>query len=1540
MKKMLLISTVLFLLAAITYGQASAISRAGKSSQRYQAKTTIGTLQHINSTSINKTSQNNNPAVNPILPNSPVTWVTNWSFLQSSGTYTAISGGTVLGTTANDENVFGPYNIGFNFEYNGTVYTQFSVATNGFIGLGGAVVTTSALPISGTGSNNVISALGIDLKGQTGSTLQYLMTGSSPARTLVVQWTNYMKGTTIGTGDIFNFQIKLTETSNSIAFVYNAFTVNGTNGTVQVGLRGASSADYNNRAVTTGTWAASTAGTSNTASCRLRTATKPANGQTYTWTPLVCNNINTFPYNENFSATLNPCWSITQVALTGLWTMATSINYPDLVPIVTLSPQSGTHLAKFDSYNFVANTSSRLATVTFDFTTLTSPSVEFYMAQDAEYTNLDMVEIQASINGGASWTTVSTPFYRYNTSFTAPGWQKYTAYLPAYAGTNNVKLAFLATSLYGNMMAIDNVTVKQGLTDDVGTAGIFAPTKLPKGQAYKWWSFIKNYGPNTETFDVDTKLRVNTTPTVTTTNTVTALTFNSLKTLSGSYSLSSYASGSSFDILNQTKLATDQNTSNDIFINSARACTTDTVYAWDDGVAEGSVGYNTGLGWLGQVYYLSVQDTLTSITIQWGTLPLSVAGNSLEIYNIVGGVPTTKFGDIVTGINLTTANQNATITYKPTSPIILPAGAYWIGAHQSVAAAGTYLLSTDETDLTTDNFLTGFAFYSGDGAAWTDYATSGLNSINRIRPNFANIIGVFVANPTNFTATPASSSAIDLSWALNANSNNVLVAWNTTNTFGTPSGGAYVAGSTISGVGTGTVLQFNNYTTFHHGSLSSNTVYYYKVWSYNGSVYSGGTTANAQTFCAETPAPWTENFELATFPPSCWDINSGSAVWARSIAASGYGTGTASAFADFFSTSGATPFALFSLPFNGGTLAAPMLSFDYAYATYATEVDEMDVYYSIDGGLTFLPLFAMPGGPTGILNTGGVSTTAFVPTAAQWRTQTRILPLGTNMVAFNAISAYGNNLYLDNIKIIEGPLHDVGIGSLNPVDVFQAGTFSPVATISNFAGSTETFPVTMTIGSYMSTKTVTALGPGLSQLVTFDPWSAPIGTYTMTVTTNLSGDLVPANNTASKAIKVMTLNKEVYGYTTFTATDNGPIKFNLNNPGTITEIVNDYPATYPGAGTWANGTWYAAIYSAATPFNLVTFNTTTGARTVVGNMGVNINAMSYNTLDSKMYGAGYDGTNSALYTINLTTGVASLVGTIGTQLIINMAINNAGVCYATDLSSDVLGKINLATGAFTAVGPIGFGANYAQDMEFDRGTGELYMAAYGSTGQLRWVDQTTGNTMLIGDFQYGSEVTGFAIPYSTTKTLNLSSVLLEGLYNGLGIMNKAYDENGPHFQADTADMITVELHNNLNYANIKYSTPAALSTTGTSTVLIPSEWGDNYYLTIKHRNSIETTSALPVDFSGAIISYAFDTQAQAYGSNMGLMIDGSAVIFAGDEDQSGLVDGTDLSDIGNLADAAIGGYLPQDINGDGLVDGGDLSAAGNNSDYAIGAVLP
>lgn len=213
------------------------------------------------------------------LPTGP-TAASGYTFAQSAGTYTAISGGTVLATSCDDNN-YNANAIPFAFNYNGTNYTQFSVNCNGFLALG-ATVAGSYAPISGGASNNVIVAMGMDQQTNAASSdLRYETLGSAPNRVLVVQWNNFRNYNQAG--DSYNYQIRLHETSNLVEVVYGAFTKNATARTPQVGIRGASNADYSNR--TGSDWSASTAGGANNATMTLNTAALPASGQTYAWTP-------------------------------------------------------------------------------------------------------------------------------------------------------------------------------------------------------------------------------------------------------------------------------------------------------------------------------------------------------------------------------------------------------------------------------------------------------------------------------------------------------------------------------------------------------------------------------------------------------------------------------------------------------------------------------------------------------------------------------------------------------------------------------------------------------------------------------------------------------------------------------------------------------------------------------------------------------------------------------------------------------------------------------------------------------------------------------------------------------------------------------------------------------------------------------------------------------------------------------------------------------------------------------------------------------
>ena len=209
--------------------------------------------------------------------------VSAYSFGSSAATYTEISAGTLLGSGTIDDNVYNANSIGFTFTYNGIAYSQFSVNANGFIAMG-ATVVSSYYAISGGTSNNVISAGNEDLKGNTGATLRYELSGSAPNQVLTIQWKDFRH---YNATDSYNFQIKLFETTNAIQFVYGAYTKDATSRTEQIGLRGSSSADFNNRSTTTD-WAATTAGGTNDATCALTTTVIPSSGLTFTYTPPSC----------------------------------------------------------------------------------------------------------------------------------------------------------------------------------------------------------------------------------------------------------------------------------------------------------------------------------------------------------------------------------------------------------------------------------------------------------------------------------------------------------------------------------------------------------------------------------------------------------------------------------------------------------------------------------------------------------------------------------------------------------------------------------------------------------------------------------------------------------------------------------------------------------------------------------------------------------------------------------------------------------------------------------------------------------------------------------------------------------------------------------------------------------------------------------------------------------------------------------------------------------------------------------------------------
>ncbi|MBK9358778.1 MAG: hypothetical protein IPN08_15580 [Bacteroidales bacterium] len=172
-------------------------------------------------------------------------------------------------------------------------------------------------------------------------------------------------------------------------------------------------------------------------------------------------------------------------------------------------------------------------------------------------------------------------------------------------------------------------------------------------------------------------------------------------------------------------------------------------------------------------------------------------------------------------------------------------------------------------------------------------------------------------------------------------------------------------------------------------------------------------------------------------------------------------------------------------------------------------------------------------------------------------------------------------------------------------------------------------------------------------------------------------------------------------------------------------------------------------------------------------------------------------------------------------------------------------------------------------------------------------------------------------------------------------MRKAQGTSGDQFPGTIADQMTVELREAADYNNVVYTDPNVnLNTNGSASLVIPAENSGLYYVTIRHRNSIETTSALPLSFEGGEIIYNFSTAAsQAYGSNLH-QVGSDFVIYGGDVNQDGAVDTGDMTPVDNDAGSFAGGYLPTDINGDGTVDTGDITVIDNNAAGFTGKITP
>ncbi|MEO8665169.1 MAG: hypothetical protein ABI462_06710 [Ignavibacteria bacterium] len=116
--------------------------------------------------------------------------------------------------------------------------------------------------------------------------------------------------------------------------------------------------------------------------------------------------------------------------------------------------------------------------------------------------------------------------------------------------------------------------------------------------------------------------------------------------------------------------------------------------------------------------------------------------------------------------------------------------------------------------------------------------------------------------------------------------------------------------------------------------------------------------------------------------------------------------------------------------------------------------------------------------------------------------------------------------------------------------------------------------------------------------------------------------------------------------------------------------------------------------------------------------------------------------------------------------------------------------------------------------------------------------------------------------------------------------------------------------------------------------------GVSYYLQLKHRNTIETWSSTGKSFANDILTYNFTSSAaQAYGSNLKL-VSGKYCMYAGDVDQNGNVNLSDLLAISNASASFSVGYIVTDLNGDHVANLADVLMCFNNATSFVSKIVP
>jgi hypothetical protein len=287
-----------------------------------------------------------------------LTWGNSWSqagsysFTSSSGTYVPLVGGTDVDAIEVDFGISASLPIGFTFNFDGTDYTTFKAASDGFISFNASATgqTTNNLDAVAAATRPLVAPLWDDHAGAvvSGSQASYALSGVPGSQVMTFEWLNWEWNYSAST-PIISFQVKLYEGTNVVEFIYRGEAGAVSSGSASIGISGVST--FISLDGTGATPATST--TTEFASLN----TKPADGQIYSFTPPSCvapgglNVMNLTGTSADFA------W--TQSGTASEWEVA--YGTPGFTPVAsgvttTTNPQASGTLTASTDYEFYVRT--------------------------------------------------------------------------------------------------------------------------------------------------------------------------------------------------------------------------------------------------------------------------------------------------------------------------------------------------------------------------------------------------------------------------------------------------------------------------------------------------------------------------------------------------------------------------------------------------------------------------------------------------------------------------------------------------------------------------------------------------------------------------------------------------------------------------------------------------------------------------------------------------------------------------------------------------------------------------------------------------------------------------------------------------------------------------------------------------------------------------------------------------------------------------------------------------------------------------------